>query len=253
MLAHETDTDKFLAELLSGQLLGVLLELVPESRVFVKDRQSRFMAASEGFARMMGAGSVEEILGKTDYDYSADFLAEAFIADDRRVIRTGKAIRNKVELVPSGDSLDWHSTTKISLNNEKGDVIGLAGVTRVLHDSDELYRDHPEMHRIIEFISGNFRGKVAIADMARAAGISISSVERLFRKMFGVTPLMYLRKTRLNAACRLLRQNGKALASIAEECGFNDQPGMTRAFRQELKITPHRYRQRYSEMKQKTS
>lgn len=248
MLARETDIDKFHGELLSGQLLGVLLELVPGSRVFVKDRQSRFMAASEGFARMMGSGSVEEILGKTDYDYSADFLAAAFIADDRRVMRTGKAIRDKVELVPSGDSLDWHSTTKIPLYRGGEEVIGLAGVTRVLHDSDELYRDHPEMHRIVGFIAGRFREKVAIVDMAHAAEISVSSVERLFRKMFGVTPLMYLRKTRLNAACRLLRQNGMSLVDISKECGFNDQPGMTRAFRQELKITPHRYRQRYKEM-----
>jgi len=123
--------------------------------------------------------------------------------------------------------------------------VGLAGVTRVVDDSDDLYRDHPEMHRIIEFIAGTFRDKVTIADMAHSAGISVSSVERLFRKMFEVTPLMYLRKTRLNAACRLLRQNGMSLQDISKECGFNDQPGMTRAFRQELKITPLRYRQRF--------
>lgn len=247
MIKDITESAAFVSQLRPGQLLETLFDAVPEVYFFAKDGESRFMAASLGFARMLGASSVEEIIGKTDFDYSADFLAEAFVADDRRVMTTGQTMFRKVELVPTGDSLDWLSTTKVPLYNHAGDVVGLAGVCHVISDSDELYRNHPEMRRIVEFIAEHFREKVTIADMAQVAGISVSSVERLFRGTFGVTPLMYLRKTRLNAACRMLRQGNASLAAIAEACGLNDQTGMTRAFRQELKITPSRYRRRFSQ------
>ena len=60
---------------------------------------------------------------------------------------------------------------------------------------------------------------------------------------------MYLRRTRLNAACKLLRETKNELSQIAVDCGFNDQTNMTRAFRLELKITPLRYRRRFSDIK----
>jgi len=205
------------------------------------------MAASRSFAELLGEDSVEAILGKTDFDYSADFMARAFIDDDQRVMSAGRPILNQVELVPTHDSIDWLSTSKMPLYNLENDIVGLAGITRTLSDSDELYLDHPEMLNIIRYIQTEFRDKITIRDMAREAGISVSSVERLFRGTFGVTPAKYLRKTRLNAACRKLRDDGESLAAIAEDCGLNDQTNMTRAFRQELKITPLKYRQRFSE------
>ena len=58
---------------------------------------------------------------------------------------------------------------------------------------------------------------------------------------------MYLQKTRLNAACAMLRNSHIDLARIAKDCGFNDQTSMTRLFRLELKITPLKYRRRFSE------
>ena len=244
---HETTRpETFFAELRPGQLLESLFNTMPEFFFFVKDRSSRFVTASLPFAQGLGAKDVQEIIGKTDFDYSADFLAEAFVADDRRVIQTGQLMSNKVELVPSGDSLDWLSTTKVPLYGHKDDVIGLAGLSHVILDSDALYCNHPEMRKLVSFIQEHFREKITATHLASAAGISVSSVERLFRATFGVTPLMYLRKTRLNAACRLLRSGDQGLATIAATCGFRDQQGMTRAFRQELKITPLKYRRRFS-------
>ena len=247
MISPKQVNSEFFGDLRRGQLLEDLFSYIPEVFYFVKDRESRFMTASIGFAKILGENSVEALIGKTDYDYSVDFLAEAFIADDQRVMSTGVTLSNKIELVPSGYSLDWLSTTKSPLYNDDGEVIGLAGISHIIKDSDNLYGDHPEMRKIIDFIRSNFRNKITNADLAEAAGISLSSLERLFRATFGVTPLMYLRKTRLNAACRNLRKDELNLSEIAEYCGFNDQTSMTRAFRQELKITPLKYRNRFSE------
>jgi len=87
---------------------------------------------------------------------------------------------------------------------------------------------------------------LSLSDMAIVGGVSVSTMERLFRKLFGLTPLMYLQKTRLNAACSMLRNTEIDLATIAVDCGFNDQTSMTRLFRLELKITPLKFRRRFS-------
>ncbi len=246
MISTAQPTRDFFRQLRPGQLLEALFDAVPSVHFFVKDRESRFMTCSRSFARLVGASSVSELIGKTDFDCSADFLAETFVADDRLVMESGKSIVRKLELVPSGDSLDWLMTTKVPLFDHAGSVVGLAGICQVIQETHAVYRDHPEMRRIIDFIRQRFREKITISDMADEVGISVSSVERLFRGTFGVTPLMYLRRTRLNAACRLLRSGREPLSDIAGQCGFNDQTGMTRAFRQELNITPLRYRRRYT-------
>lgn len=249
MNAPVEDTRRaFLDSLAPGQLVEALFDSVPGAYFFVKDRSSRFMAGSQSFANGLGAPSINAMIGRTDYDYSPDFLADAFYADDQKVIQTGQAVYNKIELVPAADgSLDWLCTTKIPLLGQDGMVIGLAGVARIIQDTDAVYADHPEMHRIVEHVRLHYREKLSVSDMARVGGMSVSSQERLFRKTFGLTPLMYLRKTRLNAACKLLRDTDTTLADIAVQCGFNDQTNMTRAFRLELKITPLRYRRRFSD------
>ena len=248
----ESRISDFYNSLQPGQLLESLFDSVPGAYYFVKDRESRFMTGSLSFVKTLGATSVEEILGKTDYDFSPDFLADAFYADDQRVVRTGEGIFNKIELVPSADgSLDWLCTTKVPLFDAKGATVGLAGVARVIRDHDAVYADHPEMHRIVNHVRQHYREKLSIADLAEVGGISVSSQERLFKKTFGLTPLMYLRKTRLNAACKLLRSTKVGLSEIPVQCGFNDQTSMTRAFRQELKITPLKYRRSFSEAPKK--
>lgn len=239
------DPVAFFSSLRPGQLLEDLFNAIPEAYYFVKDRDSRFMSANENFAFMLGESSVNDIIGKTDFDYSANFLAEAFVADDRNVMETGIPILNKVELVPNESSLDWLKTSKTPLYGTNGQIIGLAGLTCSISVSESLYHDHPEMLAIVNYVRRQFRNRITISDIAEAASISPSTVERLFRRTFGITPFMFVLRTRLNAACELLRQDTESLSDIAQLCGFNDQTSMTRAFRTELKITPLRYRNWY--------
>lgn len=244
-MPHGEPVPPFFRNFCPGQMLEALFDAVPDAHFFMKDRESRFQNANRSFIRLMGVSGKEELIGRTDRDFSADFLADAFLADDRRVMESGVPVLNKVELVPTGDSLDWLTTTKVPLYDESRNVVGLAGVMRLTKDSDALYLNHPEMHRIVDYIRAHYRGRILAVDLARAAGISVSSVERLFRKTFGMPPNRYLKWTRLNAACQALRDTDRPLGQIAEECGFGDQTSMTRDFRRELNLTPRKYRLRF--------
>jgi AraC-like DNA-binding protein len=237
---------EFLRQLRPGQLLEGLFDEIPGTYFFFKDRESRFMGGNTNFARGLGVESVDRLIGQTDHDFSPDFLADAFLKDDRKVIENGQSIRNRIELVPTADgSLDWLITNKVPLYDQSGNIIGLAGVARRIRETEAVYAEHPEMRRIVDYVRKHYRSKLSVADMARVGGISTRSQERLFKRTFGLTPSLYLRKIRLNAACKHLRESSMKLSAIALACGFNDQTGMTRAFRQELRISPLRYRQRF--------
>ncbi len=246
---HEDRFSEFFRELKPGQFLEALFEAVPNAHLFIKDSERRFVAASEGFARQMGADSVSSLLGKTDHDFTPRFIADAFVKDDLSVLRTGMPILQKVELVPAQNSLDWLTTTKIPLYGISGKIIGLAGIIRKTEDSDELYRENPVIHRIVEQIGANYSRKISVCEMAAHAGISSSTVERLFRNTFGISPLKYVKKVRMHAACSMLRNSKKSLATIARECGFTDPTSMSRDFRLELKINPSSYRNSFGKKK----
>jgi len=75
----------FYDSLAAGQLLFELFDSVPGAYFFVKDRESRFIGGSRDFAQTFGEADMEAMIGKTDYDFSPDFLADAFFEDDRGI------------------------------------------------------------------------------------------------------------------------------------------------------------------------
>src|SRR5882762_3441441 len=104
---------KFLKRLATQPALE-LLEYLPDTYFFAKDREGRFVAANACFVNGCGFKEESELIGKTDLDVWPHHLAEGYRSDDRRVMQSGKPIINKLELSknPKGGS-DWFCTTKI--------------------------------------------------------------------------------------------------------------------------------------------
>jgi len=82
--------------------------------------------------------------------------------------------------------------------------------------------------------------------MAKAAGMSARAFERSFQREYGLPPQQYLKRLRIQTACRLLVDTRESIAAIAQRCGFADQSHLTREFRRVTKATPGAYRDEYS-------
>ena len=237
----------FAAQMAPGQFFEELFSAVPDTHFFVKNRQSQFVAASRGFAETLGAPSLSALIGRTDHDFTPAYLADAFRRDDRRVIRTGRPLRNRVELVPNNQAIpDWRTTTKIPVRDNRGAVIGLAGTTRALSSGGGAGAVFAELAPALECIRREYAAPLTVTELARRNHVSVSTLERRFRARLGTTPLRYLRKVRVNAASAALRSTDKAIARIAHECGFSDQSSLTRQFRELMHISPAAYRRRFT-------
>jgi transcriptional regulator GlxA family with amidase domain len=99
------------------------------------------------------------------------------------------------------------------------------------------------MTKAVNYIKEHHTETLSIAALARLAGMSPRQLQRKFKQVFGVGPHDFLMKTRLLAACRLIRETEKGLGEIAFGCGFSDQSAFSRYFREHIGMTARVYRQ----------
>jgi len=112
------------------QVLRTLIDNVPDL-LFVKDLESRIVVVNVALARSMGLKSPEEAVGRNDFDFFPEELAESFRQDDAKVMRSKQPLLNREEVGvdASGNRTCW-LTTKVPLLDSNGEVTGLAGVGR---------------------------------------------------------------------------------------------------------------------------
>lgn len=110
--------------------LQTLMSNLPDV-IFIKDTNGRFVMANPALARLYGSSSPEAMVGKTDFDFIPQDVAQAFLEDDRRVIASGEALveREESNVNPYGEQV-WMLTSKIPLRDPHGDVTGLVGIGR---------------------------------------------------------------------------------------------------------------------------
>lgn len=104
----------------------------PAERVFFKDLEGRFLLVSDGWLAAVGRGmSLEEVIGKTDFDFFAEAYAAGTAEDEERIIRTGRSIVNKPERETFSDRAPaWVSTSRWPLRDGSGEIVGTFGITR---------------------------------------------------------------------------------------------------------------------------
>jgi len=110
-------------------LLHAFMENISDY-IYFKDKEKRFVRVNKAKAEQLNM-TLEKMIGKTDFDFYPQELAQQSSADDDLVIETGKSIIDKVEeIVHSDKTKHWVSTTKVPWYNREGKVTGLIGVSR---------------------------------------------------------------------------------------------------------------------------
>jgi PAS domain S-box-containing protein len=102
-----------------------LVENIPQ-KIFLKDKNYRWVSINENFARDLKI-KPEEAMGKVDSDFFPKELADKYRADDKRIMKTGKAKELEEQYIQDGEYF-WVQTIKTPVRNERGDVIGVLGI-----------------------------------------------------------------------------------------------------------------------------
>ncbi len=225
-----------------------LLDWTPEVHFFAKDRAGRFMAANRSTLQRHGLDSEDQIIGKTDFDIHPPSMAAAYLAEDRRVMESGVPLPEQRWLVyDRAGTQRWFLSTKHPLFGRSGEVIGIAGLMRPLASSPFLQSGYSQLKPAVDWVLEHHAEKIAVPDLAKMLGLSVSRFERRFKEQFGMSPTRCIILARVNAARVILAQGDEplgevALGEVALRCGFYDQSQFCRLFKRETGITAKEYR-----------
>jgi PAS domain S-box-containing protein len=134
----------------SRNLLQAVLDTIP-ARVFWKDCDLRYLGCNRSFALDAGVNSLDDVIGKDDYQLAWREQASLYRSDDRQVLESGKP---KIDYEEPQTTLDgrciWLRTSKVPLRDTKGAVWGVLGtyedittrkqVEEALKESEEKFR-----------------------------------------------------------------------------------------------------------------
>lgn len=104
--------------------------------------------------------------------------------------------------------------------------------------------DHPAVRAALAHIEGNLARSLTVPDIARAALVSVSHLNRLFRAAFDSGVTAYVRDRRIERAEHLLRNTTQPIGLIASTVGIPDLQAFNKLCRSRLGGSPRAVRER---------
>lgn len=102
--------------------------------------------------------------------------------------------------------------------------------------------DWQRLEKALAFLHAKYQDKLYAEDIARAVGVSQTSLKKIFREGIGMPWGQYLQSYRIHQACVLLQEGLMNITQIATDTGFQDLSYFIRSFREKTGLTPSEYR-----------
>ncbi len=154
----------------------------------------------------------------------------------------------------SGHAATLDFTVTFLVNTVGADVAGavcrqlLIGFPRdssqsqVKVDYHRIRNAPPHLKLAIDAMYGNIEEPLALQEIARAAGVSLRQIERLFAAHLSVSPGRYYRRIRLEVAKQMIEQTDLTLFEISAATGFGSANNLTKVFKAQFGKLPREFR-----------
>ena len=219
-----------------------MFDLLPGILFWIKDRESRIIHVNNMFLEHLGMKSVEHILGKTDEAFSPYYLARQYLLDDTKVMN-GELITDRLELnMLKTGGYGWFSTSKRPLKDDTGEIIGSYGFTQHLEKTSHLLSTVNAINTPVEYVRQHFSEEITVEHLAQISYLSVSALERRFKKHLSKTPKQFINQVRLENARKLVMETDRPIIEIALDCGFSDHSYFSKQFKLLFAIQPTKLR-----------
>ncbi|PBC07818.1 ATP-binding protein [Mesorhizobium sp. WSM3859] len=138
---------------MSNMIYGAMVRALPDC-LNIKDVEGRFIAANPATAEMVSAASVEDLVGKTDFDFYPKDVAERYRQDEMGALEAGQTLRiDQPTQFPDGRQ-GWLYTLKAPFRDETGKIVGVITYNR---DITEQKRNAQLKNDFISTVSHELR------------------------------------------------------------------------------------------------
>lgn len=132
---------------------------------------------------------------------------------------------------------------------ERWEKMQLQGLVWILmsyfmkHASQHAEDTDPRVLKVSQFIMDDIQQTPTLEQMANIANVAKSHLSRIFNEAFGVSPLQYVIRCKVQHAQTLLLTSNMSIRDIALEVGFPDVSYFIRLFKKNIGFTPQDYRE----------
>ena len=96
----------------------------------------------------------------------------------------------------------------------------------------------------VSYIQENLNTKISLSQLSSMACLSERQYCRVFKELYGVSPIDYVINCRITLACKMMKNTQLSIQQISTTCGFGDKVSFSRLFKNRFLITPGEYRKR---------
>ncbi|WP_349609383.1 helix-turn-helix domain-containing protein [Cupriavidus sp. DF5525] len=223
-------------------LMEQVFDRLPNVLFYVKDKEARYLMVNATLVERSALVSKEDVIGKTA-DELFEVTGSSTLMQDLSVIRSGEPITDVLRLFFSADGhRQWCLSSKFPVRDAEGQIAGLLGISRILPRPDEKHASYKRLLQFLKRLEEPAQPNLRISEIAREVQLSLDTLERLCREVFGLTPKQIMMRMRLDRACRLLETTDASITDIAAECGYADHSAFSRQFKAATLCTPQQYR-----------
>jgi PAS domain S-box-containing protein len=192
-------------------LLRTLIDNLPDE-IFVKDLEGRVIVDNLAHARTVGAANPAEAVGKTDFDWLPKDKAEQSREVELALFKSGKEYTGEEYIAFNNGETRWLRTTKVPLRDNRGQIIGLAGIHRDITERKKSEAELETLHKQL-MVTSRQAGMAEVAtsvlhnvgNVLNSVNVSASIVEQQVRNSA---------LERLNKVVLLLQENQSDLANF---------------------------------------
>jgi len=240
----EQHSTSFLEHIGVKQLVN-MFDLLSSDLFWIKDRNHVFIHANQALIEHLNAKSLDSILGKTDFDFSPAHLAKQFFRDDDKII-AGEQVTERLEMNMNHDGdIAWYTTSKRPIFDSVNNIVGSYGITRHLQKQAIAFSGVDAIKEPVDYIRKNYQTHFSIEQLANVAHLSVSALERRFKKYLAKTPKQLINEIRLENSRRLLVETNMLIAEVGDATGFTDHSYFSKQFRLFFGELPSEFRKNY--------
>lgn len=124
-------------------------------------------------------------------------------------------------------------------------VRAFSNIELVARQSTQIHRVNDEIiSRALVYITENIERHFSVADIQAHVGASRRTLELRFQEVLGRTPLIEIRRQRIEHAKKLLADTTEPVHKISKRCGFNSTTRFCIVFREQTGQRPLAYRRK---------
>jgi len=145
-------------------LMDALMDHIPDS-IYFKDKQCRLVRINRKMMHDLELKDESQAIGKTDVDLFGEEFGHKCLNEDRRLIETGEPVISLLESRKLNDGrINWTLTSKVPIRNEKGQIVGLVGITREINELKKAEQELERERELLQALMDNFPDTIYFKD-----------------------------------------------------------------------------------------